>query len=76
MRIQNDFWGVRFDQITLYSTGLSKQCRPRSDAAKRGVWSGSTLFATHAAISQTLTGSKIDTEEKYKGKSKVCEYLG
>ena len=24
---------------------IGKQCRPRSDAAERGVWSGSTLFA-------------------------------
>ena len=31
-------------------TGLSKQCRCRSDAAKWGVWSGYTLFATHPAI--------------------------
>ena len=30
--------------------GLCKQCRPRSDAAERGVWSGSTLFAIHTAI--------------------------
>ena len=29
----------------LGQTGLSKQCRSRSDAAERGVWSGSTLFA-------------------------------
>ena len=31
-------------------TGLSKQYRPRWDAAKRGVSSGSTLFATHPAV--------------------------
>ena len=31
-------------------TNLSKRYRPRSDAAKSGVWSGSTLFATHPAI--------------------------
>ena len=24
---------------------VDKQCRPRSDAAERGVWSGSSLFA-------------------------------
>ena len=49
---------------------LSKQCRPRSDAAERGVWSGSRLFATHSAILHTLTGSKMDVEEKYKVMSK------
>ena len=31
-------------------TSLSKQLRPRSDAAKRGVWSGSKLFATQPAL--------------------------
>ena len=41
-------------------TGLRKQCRPRSDAAERGVWSGSTLFATQPAILHTFTGSKMD----------------
>ena len=30
--------------------GLSKLCRPRSDAAGCSIWSGSTLFATHPAI--------------------------
>ena len=29
---------------------IGKQCRPRSDAAKRGVWSGSLLFANSLAI--------------------------
>ena len=30
---------------------ISKQCRPRSDAAERGVCSGSPLFANGLAIS-------------------------
>ena len=29
---------------------IDKQCRPRSDAAERGVWSGSALFANSLAI--------------------------
>ena len=41
-------------------TSLSKQSRPRSDAASRGVWSMSTLFATHPAILHIFIGSKID----------------
>ena len=41
-------------------TSLSKQCRHRSDAAQCGVWSGSTLFATHPAILHTFTNSKMD----------------
>ena len=31
-------------------TDLSKQCRPWSDAALCGVWSGSTLFAIHQVV--------------------------
>ena len=31
-------------------TNISKQCRPRWDAAECGVSSGSSLFATHPAI--------------------------
>ena len=38
---------------------LSKLCRPRSDAAERGDWSGSTLFATHPAFLISSIGSKI-----------------
>ena len=30
---------------------IDKQCRPRSDAAERSVWSGSTLFALTTGIS-------------------------
>ena len=61
-RIQDGLWGVQFDQITILTlhilTDLSKQCRPRSDVAATecGIWSGSTLFATHPAILHTLTG--------------------
>ena len=29
---------------------ICKQCRPRSDAAERGVWSGSPLFANSSTI--------------------------
>ena len=31
-------------------TGLSTQCRPRSDAAECSIWSGSTQFATNKAV--------------------------
>ena len=30
---------------------IGKQCRPRSDAAERGVWSESTLFASDTELS-------------------------
>ena len=35
-----------------------KQCRPRSDAAERGVWSGSTLFALNSGISMNHGNNK------------------
>ena len=31
--------------LASYKMDIGKQCRPRSDAAERGVWSGSTLSA-------------------------------
>ena len=34
-----------------------KHCRPRSDAAKRGVWSESKLFATRPAVLGTQAGT-------------------
>ena len=37
---------------------IGKQCRPRSDAAKRGVWSGSTLFALSSKISTKHANNK------------------
>ena len=55
-------WGWGLDLIkcpylpyVFGKTGLSKQCRLRSDAGKCGVWSGSTLFATYPAIFITKT---------------------
>ena len=42
---------------TARQTGLGKQYRPRSDAA-RGAWSGSMLFAIHPVILPTPTGNK------------------
>ena len=44
----------------LRQTGLSKQCRLRSDATKCAVWSGSTLFATHPTILHTFSDSIMD----------------
>ena len=56
--------GDRFNHITVFTlrirTGLSKQCKPRSDAAERGAWSESTLFGTHPVILHIFTGSKQD----------------
>ena len=44
----------------LGQTGLYKQCRPRSDAAECSIWSGTTLFVTHPAISHAVIDSKMD----------------
>ena len=53
-RAEQNFWvtwiffdSANFTYISLAShkKDTDKQCRPRSDAAEYGVWSGSTLFA-------------------------------
>ena len=36
--------------LTSHERDIGKQCRPRSDAAERGVWSRSTLFALRTGI--------------------------
>ena len=36
--------------LVSHKRNFSKQYRPRSDAAERGVWSGSTLFALNTEI--------------------------
>ena len=45
--------GVLYNLNIMYTgsiqIGLSKQCRPNSDATELSVWSGSTLFAAHPA---------------------------
>ena len=40
-------WQTTILTLSIWINGLSKQCRPRSDAADCSIWSGSTLFATH-----------------------------
>ena len=66
-------------QYFLYVFGkisLRKQCRPRPDAAERGVWSGSTLYATHQAIVYTFICCKMDfIEEKFKVERKGRGYI-
>ena len=37
--------------LVSHKRDISKQCRPRSNAAECGVWSGSTLFALSTGIS-------------------------
>ena len=37
--------------LASHTKDIGKQCRPRSDAAERGVWSESTLFALNTGIS-------------------------
>ena len=36
--------------LVFHKKDIGKQCRPRSDATKRGVWSESTLFALRSNI--------------------------
>ena len=52
------WWDIRCDPKSLthlclasHKRDTGKQCRPRSDAAERGVWSRSTLLAFNTGIS-------------------------
>ena len=45
--------------LSCFRTDIGKQCRPRSDAAERGVWSGFTLFATHPTILDSKSGKLV-----------------
>ena len=56
----------------------SKQCRSWSDAAKSGVWSGSTLFATYPAASKHIykyLNGLFQILDKVKKGMEVPEYL-
>ena len=44
--------------LASHKRDIGKPCRLRSDAAERGVWSGSTLFALKAGISVTHGSNK------------------
>ena len=54
---------------------IGKQCRPRSEAAERGVWSGSTLFALNIGISRKHANKKNyqDTPSMENGKVQRVE---
>ena len=60
--IYNDAMNLIESTVVTLSIGqaiLSIYCSPRSDAAERGVLSGSTLFATHQEVQNTLESSKM-----------------
>ena len=42
---------ITLELVLTHIRDIGKQCRPRSDAAERGVSSGSTLFALSSDIS-------------------------
>ena len=58
--VKGDLFKLAYLLYVFGKTSLSKQCRPRSDAVHRSVWSGSTLFATHPAILYTFIGNKMN----------------
>ena len=76
------FEQVQFDQLpylffTIRQTTLSKQWRTRLDSTECGIWSGSTLFATHPTILHTIIGSKmVLLKGSIRWREKKCEYLG
>ena len=75
LHLIGQFKGFRFDRITVLTICIRKDrskqtSKPRADTAERGIWSGSTLFATHPAIlhSFILVGSKMDFLKTIKGR--------
>ena len=44
-------WTLTHISLASHKRGICKQCRPRSDAADRGVWSGSSLIELNIWIS-------------------------
>ena len=63
------YWwlGVCLTHLNLAShkRDISKQCRPRWDAAERDVWSGSTLFALSTGISVNYGKNKKHTRHPF-----------
>ena len=53
--------------LASYKRDIGKRCRPRSDAAERGVWSGSTLFAFSTGISINHGNNKHKSDTPCKG---------
>ena len=49
-RLKIAWYNIPYFVKVFGQTYMRKQCRPRSDAAERGVWSGSQLFAIHEAV--------------------------
>ena len=46
--------------LASHKRDIGRQCRPRSDAAECGVWSGSTLFALNSEISLKYGNNKTN----------------
>ena len=46
-----DINGLTHTSLASHKRDIDKQYKPRSDAAERGVWSGSTLFALRSDLS-------------------------
>ena len=51
VNVMFQFYCLDHLRLVPHIKNTGKQCRPRSDAAERGVWSGSTLFALNIGIS-------------------------
>ena len=60
----NNFNNPNQPNLILGKTGLGKQRRPRSDALKGAVWSGSTLAAIPSAFLDTLLHGKTSNEPR------------
>ena len=56
--------GFKGDKIYRHVFVMGKLWRSRSNAAERGIWSGSPLFATHSAILNAFIVSKTNLLKK------------
>ena len=57
--------------LVSHKRDISKQCRPRSDAAERGVWSGSTLFVLSTGTSLNHGNNKNLADTPFTGNELV-----
>ena len=57
--------------LASHKKDIAKQCRPRSDAAERGFWSGSTLFASSSEIYTKHDNNKKQPDTLYIGNGPV-----
>ena len=67
-------WCLTHISLASHLWEICKQCRPRSDAAERGVWSGSTLFA-HRNFYQKYDKNEKSTPDNPKRQNGLVQLI-